>query len=253
MSRTSDTPFEHVLYSFLPRRPARPASDDRPLVARDIERHASTLYALLEAKGETLQTDARALSREFRLAKRGMQCMGGPFDHGLVSWMVMATLQGKIVEFARTSRGLRWFDRIRASETISLLVLWGAWKHGANDPDAYLQYFTADIANLQCSFIRSIHERHKLLAKRGAEQRASKYLRIKTDMQKLARRNAPPSGRWKSRRQAVNALLDLYVGHEEFDRLGMSPLQAPVTLDKYLAEMEDADTLFAGKRSMLTS
>jgi hypothetical protein len=89
-------------------------------------------------------------------------------------------------------------------------------------------------------------------AQNGARVRAEKYASIKTDMHRLARDNAPPSGQWKSRRNAVHTLLPHFKGHADFKAMSMSESQAERTLDGYLKEMPDADTLFAGRSSTRT-
>lgn len=91
------------------------------------------------------------------------------------------------------------------------------------------------------------------LASRGGKGRADRYEPIRNEAQRLAREMAPPSGVWKSRRQAVLTIKSKVMKHPKFEELSMSEDQAFNTIDKYLSEMPEANTLFASKRTMRAS
>lgn len=87
----------------------------------------------------------------------------------------------------------------------------------------------------------------------GGKGRAEKYEPIRAESWRLARKNTPPSGKWKSRSQAVKNIKLTVIEFAKQHGAALSEDQAFTTIDGWLAAMPDADTLFARKRTTLAS
>ncbi|WP_447918160.1 hypothetical protein [Achromobacter aegrifaciens] len=85
-------------------------------------------------------------------------------------------------------------------------------------------------------------------AQKGGQRRKERYQELAVEAQKLARSMVPPSGRWRSRRQAVHAVLPLVLSTAKEKKIALSEMQAAKTLDSWLKAMSDASTLFASKQ-----
>lgn len=82
----------------------------------------------------------------------------------------------------------------------------------------------------------------------AANARGKKYDAIAEEARRLARDMVPQSGQWQSRAQAVRSIQEAVLAFAKSREIVLSELQAPTTIDGYLKTMDNADTLFAGKR-----
>jgi hypothetical protein len=87
--------------------------------------------------------------------------------------------------------------------------------------------------------------RKNTASKGGAALAAAKHKTIKEKVFKYARENRPTEKGWPSRRQAAIAIAKVVNTFEKMDgEAGLSPDQAPKTIDKWLKTMPDCATLF---------
>lgn len=86
----------------------------------------------------------------------------------------------------------------------------------------------------------------------GGKARADKYNPFRLKAQQLAKEKVPASGSWRSRRQAILAISKEVVEFSKQTDTPLSETQAHTTIDGWLKNMPNADTLFGGKQSTST-
>lgn len=198
---------------------------NRVKVVQAIETVAQEFLAFRWRDKNSPASPAELKARHDRIADL-LEAAGGEFD----TWC-MVRLFNALEEIASKERAIT----LALTQTISPEQL---KKHGV--PDELIEN------------VIKLKEHHKAEGRRGTSSKGGKgkahrlFAKIKADMQQLARDRVPPSGQWQSRRQAVLALLDEYIAHPDWKG---SKDQAHTTLDGYLAEMPEADTLFTGRHS----
>lgn len=99
--------------------------------------------------------------------------------------------------------------------------------------------------------IKAIERTHN--ARLGGKARANAYTPITEFAQELARKKAPPSGRWQSKRQAFLAIKEDVLAFSRTKGKSLSPNQAEKTIVRWLKLMPDADNLFDSKQGTSTS
>lgn len=95
---------------------------------------------------------------------------------------------------------------------------------------------------------RLVNEARTKLARIGGRARSQIFEPVVEKAYELARARVPGRGQWPSRRNAVHSIKDDVLAFAKLNGVAMSAPQAEKTIDGWLRNMPDANTLFAGKR-----
>ncbi|WP_417276607.1 hypothetical protein [Castellaniella sp.] len=93
-------------------------------------------------------------------------------------------------------------------------------------------------------FKPAVEEAKRKQAMSGGKARASRYDPIKQFAYDQVRSRSLHNGGWKSRNEAVQKIKDAVLKRSVEEKINLVPTQATKTIDKWLKEMPDADTLF---------